>query len=74
MSPGRYSRLESERRVEPRPVLETANRVNEVFRQASTPKASSSTEQATTQAEDPGAEFPENVVFMRQMLPIVAVP
>ena len=25
MSPGRYSRLESERRSEPRPVLETAN-------------------------------------------------
>ena len=75
MSPDRYSRLELERTAEPRPVLETANRVKEVFQQeASAPKASCSSEQATTRAEDPGAEFYQNVAFMRQTLPIAVVP
>ena len=70
VSPGRYSRLESEW-----PVLETANRVKEIFRQeASAPKATSSSEQVTMRAEDPGAAFRQNVTFMRQTLPIAAVP
>ena len=60
--------------LESETVLETANRVKEVFQQeASAPKASSSSEQAATQAEDPGAEFCENLVFMRQTPPEAAV-
>ena len=74
VSPGRFSRLEPEHKAEPRPVLETANQVKEDFRQeASVPKVSSSSEQVTTQAEDLGAEFRQNVA-MRQTLPEAAVP
>ena len=52
ISPGHYSRLESERKAEPWPVLETANRIKETFRkEASTSKASSSSEQAAKKDE-----------------------
>ena len=71
---GRFSHLESERKAELRPILETANQVKEDFRQeASVPKVSSSLEQVTTRAEDLGAEFRQNVAFMRQTLPEAAV-
>ena len=70
----------------PEPVWETASLVQdstpmefelggETFRlEASVPKANSSSEQAAKRDEDPGAEFRQNVVFMRQTISEAAVP
>ena len=62
--------MAGERTVEPRPVLETATRLKTDFRQeVCAPKATSSSEHAADRAEDPGAEFRQNVAFMRETLP-----
>ena len=56
MSSGRYSGLESERKVDLRPVLSMANRVKETLRlEASSSKASSSSEQAAKKDEEVAA-------------------
>ena len=75
LSPGCYSCLESDRKVEPRPVLATAKRVKEILRlEASASKASSSSEQAAKKDEEAGTEFRQSLLFMRQTLPEAAVP
>ena len=70
----RFSRLAGERKVEPWPVLETANQLKTDFQQeVLAPKVDNYKEQATTRVEDPGTEFHQNVAFM-STLPEVAVP
>ena len=70
VSEGRFSRLAGERTVEPQSVLETAKRLKANFRQeVQAPKVASSSEQATARAEDPVAEFQQNIAFKRETLP-----
>ena len=55
VSEGRFLLLAGERKVESRPVLETATRLKTDFwQEVHAPKATSSSEQAADRAEDPG--------------------
>ena len=76
ISPGRYSRMESERTVEARPVLETAKRVKEIIRleASNASKASSSSEQAAKKDEEASLDFRQSLLFLRHTLPEAAVP
>ena len=71
----RFSQLEAERTVESPPVLEMANRMRADLRhEGHTSKADSSTEQTADRVEDPGADFKQNVAFMRETLLKETVP
>ena len=75
MPEGRFLRLEAERSAESRPVLETATHLKADLRQeVHTPKATSSSEKVADRAEDPGADFRQNIAFMQETLPKEAMP